>query len=219
MSSNFVYRSVWPTDLFAARALITKVFLRKEPLTSHVRLTEGGFHSIYDQLLGSLDYKTSIVALPKQATPVNSIDHDILACLVTAPLDAPIDESKIDRTAIPLLGLVNDLDVWFKENVLQPRSIPESRVLHVAMGATRDDYHGKGLLGELMSQWLKEANDGRWDMAVAECTSPISRHLLKNRLGWTEGKVLKFDTFEVNGERPFKGLEGEAALVYKELPG
>ncbi|KAF9035856.1 hypothetical protein BJ165DRAFT_1533344 [Panaeolus papilionaceus] len=145
MTSDFVFRSLRPTDLFATRTLITKMSLHKEPLISHIQLSESGFNSIYNELFERLDFKTSIVAI-QEHNHTDTIDHEIFACLMASPLDAQVDESKVDNAAVPILNLINDLDSWFKDNILQPRSISEKRVIHLTMGATKDEHRLSSLV-------------------------------------------------------------------------
>ncbi|PPQ68516.1 hypothetical protein CVT24_005537 [Panaeolus cyanescens] len=219
MSSKFVFRSIKPPDVMNIRSLLTKVFMASDPLARHVGLSINGFHSMLDTILPNLDHKTSIVATPREGstTRLGIEDDDIVACLATAPLDIPIEEKKINRRALPILDLLQTSQSSFKSKVLVPNSIPESRVLHLAMAATDVDFQGQGLFGGLMKEWQSQTNDGRWDIAVAECTSPISRYMLRDKFGWTEEKVVPFSSFEVEGTRPFFELDGEVALVYKKL--
>ncbi|KAF9032437.1 hypothetical protein BJ165DRAFT_1535126 [Panaeolus papilionaceus] len=153
MNSKFLLRSLKPSDLLRSRPLLINVFTYNEPLSRYVGLSESSFRWMFDLLSPNIDYKTPIVAQANLVMNESTIDNDLPACFITTPLDAAIDETKLDKTTLPILDLILELESSFKYDALVPKSISESRVLHLAMGATREEFQGQGLLCGLMDEW------------------------------------------------------------------
>ncbi|PPQ68517.1 hypothetical protein CVT24_005538 [Panaeolus cyanescens] len=210
MSTKFIFRTVLYADLPALRDLVTQVFITREPTCSHLKVSTAGFNIIYDALMEKMDMKTTILAQDAQ-------QGEIAAVMVNAPYDATYDENKI-KEGLPFLQVLSRFNAPFRERVLTPRGIPESRVLHCALGATKAEFEGHGLFIKIMRESLRLAKkDPRWDLAVGECTSPITRHVTRDVFGWKEEASFRLKDFEVDGKKPFEKLEGEAALVWSDL--
>ncbi|KAF9039166.1 hypothetical protein BJ165DRAFT_1496555 [Panaeolus papilionaceus] len=212
-SSKFVIRSLRKADLATIRDLFTKEFVYHEPAASHLRFTEPEFYKLYDRFALHLDLSTSVVA--EEIHEDKRQPSEIVSSHINIPLAAPVDLEGLAEP-VPLMKLFDELHKPF-DDVLRKASISEERVLHPLMGATKEEYHGKGVYKEVQAFFGQQMiRHPKWDAAVAECTSPITRHLMTKHFGWTEEKFIGYEDFEVDGQRPFEGLEGGVALVWKD---
>ncbi|PPQ99382.1 hypothetical protein CVT24_009214 [Panaeolus cyanescens] len=217
MTNILIFRTARAADLPAIRELVTTEFCHNEAPTKHLRNTKSGFAKLYDRFAAHLELETTIVA--EEIQRLGGVDKQqkgkIVSCHVSIPLAANLDLDGITEQ-LPILRLLEEVSVPFGE-VLKKRSIPESRVLHSLLGATRQEYHGKGLyqqvIGALTQEILKSS---RWDMAVSECTSPTTRYIKKRKFGWTEENFIAYENFEQDGRKPFAGLDGGVALLWKD---
>ncbi|PPQ68515.1 hypothetical protein CVT24_005539 [Panaeolus cyanescens] len=216
MATRIIYRSARPSDLAFLRNFVVDTFAKREPTSRYLKLGTAGFLPFYDEYVHPyVDLKTTVVA-EEHRIEGKRVHSEIVSCLVNTPYDAVGDPSKLGRV-LPLVNLIDALDKPFKEGVLKPQNIPESRVLHTLLGATKEGYEGKRLFWNAMSESLRLAMDGRWDMAVAECTAWGTRKVCRDAVGFKEGSIIQYKDFEVDGTKPFEHLEGEAVLLWKDL--
>ncbi|KAF9032432.1 hypothetical protein BJ165DRAFT_1517644 [Panaeolus papilionaceus] len=209
MSHKFTIRTPRNDDLPAIRDLVTEVFLATEPTASHLNISVAGFHAIYDIFVKEVDLKTTVLAEEIKT-------GELAAVLVNVPYHS--DSGETIKEGAAFLQFLHEFYAPLKERVLLPRGIPESRVLHCALGATKPKYEGSGIFTALLRETLRIAKrDPRYDIVMAEVTSPITRHIAKKVFRWKEEHAIPFKDYEVDGKRPFATLEGEAALVWTDL--
>lgn len=214
MSTKFVFRCATKADLPTIRQLCIDGVIRREPTCSYLGLSSETFITLYDELMRQINFKVSIVA--EEITP-RFPQGRVVGCMMATPFDAPIEEKNIDLRCAPVMEILHSLEVWFQENVLREAGVPASRVLNAVLAATEEGYTGRGLLNTMIQHWNKCAlEDEKWDMTIAECTSQFSRKGGVS-MGWKEGKVIVYKDFSIDGDRPFAGLDGEAALLYRDL--
>ncbi|PPQ68520.1 hypothetical protein CVT24_005542 [Panaeolus cyanescens] len=215
MSTRFVFRCATKADLPTIRRLCIEGVIRREPTCSYLGLSADIFVTLYDELMRQINFNASIVA---EEITLEHPQGRIVGCMMATPFDSPMEEKNIDPQCAPVMEILHSLEVWFKETILQKEDVPPSRVLNAVLAATEEGYTGKGLLNRMIDHWNACAvNDGKWDMTVAECTSPFSRRGGISK-GWKEGKVIVYKGFtSINGQKPFAGLDGEAAMLYRDL--
>ncbi|KAF9032433.1 hypothetical protein BJ165DRAFT_1599098 [Panaeolus papilionaceus] len=215
MASRIIYRSARKADLNTVRNLVAHTFVTREPTCSHLKMGVPAFLEFYDEYVHPyVDLKTTIVA-EEQKIEGKRKNSDIISVLVNTPYEVPADSKNIVK-ALPLIRLLEELDKPFKA-VLEKESIPGSRVLHTLLAATKPDYVGKRIFWNVMTESLRQAMDGRWDMAVAECTAGGTRKVCRDAVGFKEGNIIQFKDFEMEGKKPFATLKGEAVALWRDL--
>ncbi|KAF8162806.1 hypothetical protein B0H34DRAFT_693016 [Crassisporium funariophilum] len=206
MAEEVTIRPATVDDLPTLRSLVTNIFIQKETLNVHLKFSFEAWATCYDELTRFIDLNTSMVA--------DTSTDGIVAFFLCAPFDAPLDETKIHPDIAPANQVIFSLDAYFKE---QFAHVPMKNVLHCLTGGTTDKYERKGISRKLRAATLERATAAGWGMAVVECTSPITQHLMRDVFGFTVGKEIVYDDFEHAGKQPFKGLKGSAMLLYKVL--
>ncbi|PPQ99383.1 hypothetical protein CVT24_009213 [Panaeolus cyanescens] len=214
MASRYIIRTLRKSDLAAVRDMVIKTFVYHEPAGRHLRFTEPEFYKLYDRFAPYINFNTSAVA--EVVHEDSKARHlGVVSCHISVPLSAPVDLEDLSEPRL-LLGVFDELHKPF-EDALKKRMISHDRVLHSLIGATKAEYHGKGVYKKVLAHFSEQVErDARWDAAVAECTSPITRHLKITQLGWKEECFIRYEDYEVDGKRPFAGLKGGASLVWKE---
>ncbi|PPR04317.1 hypothetical protein CVT24_013393 [Panaeolus cyanescens] len=206
---KFTLRTARTEDLTTIRDLVTEVFLASEPTSSYLKISPAGFHLIYNAFVPEVDLSTTVLA-------EESRTGEIAAVLVNAPYASHVDTSI--KEGLAFQQILHEFYEPLKSCILIPQGIPESRVLHCALAATRLKYEGHGLFKAILRETLKIATmDPRWDIAMAEITSPISRHVFVDLFYWNEGHVIRYRDYEIDGKKPFEHLEGEAVLGWTNV--
>ncbi|PPR04318.1 hypothetical protein CVT24_013391 [Panaeolus cyanescens] len=206
---KFTLRTARTEDLPAIRDLVTEVFLASEPTSSYLKISPAGFHLIYNAFVPEIDLHTTVLAEELRT-------GEIAAVLVNAPYASHVDTSI--KEGLAFQQILHEFYEPLKTRVLLPRGIPESRVLHCALAATREKYEGHGLLKAILRETLKITKmDPRWDIAMGELTSPLTRRLCVDSFNWKEVHVIRYKDYEIDGKKPFEHLEGEAVLAWTNL--
>ncbi|KAF9039167.1 hypothetical protein BJ165DRAFT_1496557 [Panaeolus papilionaceus] len=212
MTSRLIIRTARKADLGAIRDVVTKAFVHREPTGRHLGFTEPEFYKLFDRFAPDIDYNTSVVA---------EVVHDkaalrpseLVCCHINTPFAAAPDVEGLTELTT-MVHLLEELHLPFSD-VLKKSRISEDRLLHSFMGATNEEYHGKGVYKKVLELFSQQTmRDSRWDAAVAECTSPITRHLKMTQLGWTEANFIRYEDYSYNGQKPLQELQGGASLVW-----
>lgn len=110
------------------------------------------------------------------------------------------------------IAMIDELELRF----LDRGGIVPGTVLHALQAGVDPCYRRQGLLKAMMDQLVDRARQRGYRQVVAECTNPGSLAALRES-GFVQAGFLPYDTFLINGEPFFAGLEGGLSLMVLDL--
>lgn len=196
-------------DLPAAAHLLAEAFRRDEPMAMAARQ-----HSIEIAQLALL------IGAKAVQEHLAFVAHDPAGEMVGAALvhdfGAPPPEglSRIGPTSRPIVALLDNLEHTYETL----HEIEPGAHAHIFMIAVTPTAAGRGVAGRLVGAVLANARERGYRFAFTEATSAGSQRVFR-RAGFRELAATRYDTFELEGERPFATIDTpeSALLMEREL--
>lgn len=193
-------------DLEETVTLLSNVFSSGEPVTKSLEITPKEFHyfaEIYCKK--AVREGLSIIAKDKD-------NNNVIGFLISEDLDTEPPEGieKIDKKILPLMALVDALEIDIKTN----KKEGEHR-FHKFLGGTDKKYENRHILTILNEESVKLARNNNFTSVVAEPSGFATQHLF-NKWGFEIRKMIDYKTFLYEGKNVFKNIEGPIGIPLME---
>lgn len=194
----------------SAKELFIKAFCYSEPVTKHLAIQPDDYEAFATAVLEkAVADGLSKVALDKS--------NRVIAFVIVEDIADPL-KTKVSLypRMKPILALIDDLSAPFTEG----RKFLKGKIAHFWIAAVEQELMGKGLFKKVNAETLKAVVSKGYNLAYAEFTNEISA---KEALHFEALKLcnkIKYDDYLLDGQKPFKGLQGEAvAYIAAIKPG
>lgn len=186
------------TDLEDCCVVVASAFVRNEPLTAHLGITEPEMlaftRTFAEQTIGD---RLSIVCRDTNGLVVGG-------CL-TRDFTTEVDFGEVSAKFQPIMEL---LDRLFSQEFPPERvaSIPRGHAAELFLTGTRPDHAGKGAgraLIQAVSSWIAARG---YAYSVCVSTSPITQRV-RQQHGFTLLRTLSYPSFRHEGEAVFADLD------------
>lgn len=197
------YKIVTLTDEYLKSAidLFTRSFCDSEPITKHLGIN----YKEYEPFAREVVQKAVM-----EGMSVVAIDNDnrVVACTIAEDITNPFvpNVSHYPRLK-PVFELLNRLD----EPFLHGRKFIKGKIAHVWIAVVASDYRGKGLSTAIDLACTDLAAQKGYEFAYAEFTNAISEKITHHYSVYQLCNNIKFDDFQLERDKPFKGVKGGAA--------
>lgn len=194
----------------SARELFVKAFCFSEPITRHLGIQPDDYEPFADAALQkAVKDGMSKVALDKK--------NQVIAFVIIEDLADPFKpQLSLYPRLKPVFALLDELSRPF----LRGKKFLKGKIAHFWLAAVEQELMGKGLFKKVNNEALRDAIGKGYNLAYAEFTNEISA---KEALHFEELQLcnkIKYDSFMMDGIKPFKGLTGEAvAYIAAVKPG
>lgn len=210
-SSSFTVIPLSPTHLDEATMLYSKTFITDEPTTRHYALDVKFFYPFAQRYLQYLIRKDlSFVALDRQN------QHLIGFIFAFDMTDNLIEE---DENMAPFLNhfkeaiiMINELEMKY----LLPGWKHPGTTVHIFQIGLSSLFRGQKIAQAMIHHLIDHARSRGFIRMIADCTHAASVAAFE-RCGFSRQGFLPYDTFMINGEPFFVGLEGGISLMIREF--
>jgi hypothetical protein len=189
-------------DEHAAQAIevMTQSFCNYEPMTKFINVTYDEFKPFAEIVVAkAIEDKMSVVALDKGR---------VVACTVVEDLvdPAPLDLNKLTPKFKYIFSLLEQISgPYFKD-----KKINKNQIAHLFITAVHPDYFHQGLSRQVNFQSIFAAKKRKYNLMVSELTHWFNEKGLVKYLPHAKQILgtMVYNDYELEGHRPFKGLEG-----------
>ena len=205
---DFEYRVLTPDVAEEATTLVSQVFAERAPLSSYLRIPAEFILQFTRVLITQPTGEgLSIVAIHQ---PTREVCGALLNEKHTAEEAPPPCVPEVIEAFADIATLLGSVT----EGQHEEFSIDSESVFHQVMFAVPEQWKGHNIGLNLMKFSLVLAQKQGFKFAVVELTSPISRHLCIDKLGYTATREIVYDDFENEGRKPFEHLAGSITAAF-----
>ncbi|MGI9389290.1 MAG: hypothetical protein ACR2O1_04460 [Boseongicola sp.] len=204
---KFDLRPLDRTYLEPAFKLATRVFI--EASTLH-RALAVGLNEYQDYLRPSFE-KMVDEGLSFAATDAES--GRLMGCLIVSDFCNQIAASFPDN---PKFAPMSVLTAELTDQYTQKRSISVGEAILVDMGAVSVDARGQGIYQLMRAAVHDAARNQGFKWVVGELSSSATQHVVLNALGHSKMAEVFFDSFEFEGDYPFRAIEAPPSIILAE---
>lgn len=181
--------------------LFVKSFCDSEPITKHLNIRYADYQPFAEEVINkAVKDGMSKVALDKNGR--------VVACVIAEDMADPFVPKLSHYPKLrPVFALLDELSKPF----LRKKTFIKGKIAHVWIAVVDPNYRGQGLstmvdtaCGDM------EARKG-YDFVYAEFTNPLSEKIVNQYNLYQLCNKVNYNTFTYEGDKPFSGLEGEAA--------
>lgn len=194
----------------SAKDLFIKAFCFSEPVTRHLGIQPDDYEAF---ALAALDKAVkdglSKVALDKK--------NRVIAFVIIEDLADPFKPQLARYPRMkPVFALLDELSKPF----LAGKKFHKGKIAHFWLAAVEQELMGKGLFKKVNLETLRDAISKGYSLAYSEFTNEISAKEAMQFKDLQLCNKIKYDSFMMDGQKPFQGLKGEAvAYVAAIKPG
>lgn len=128
----------------------------------------------------------------------------------------PADEGPMMREFLSLFHeailMIDELEDRFFER----DDLPPGSVLHIFQLGVSPMFRGAGIAQDLIHRVIGHAHNRGFTQIIADCTSQVSKRAFE-RCGFYEIGFIPYDSFSIDGNRFFAGLDGGISLMVKDF--
>lgn len=192
-----------------AISCIAEVFLKDEPLTSHLRVPRTEFMRFLTDLIEHAS---------RQALSWVVIDDTngnvVGARVVTALLEDFIPKHQYGEKMAIILSFLHRMS----SSVELLSEHIKLKAVHTHMVAVLEGYRGLGLAEKLLTTGSRAAFEQGYEWSVGEVTSAKNMRLLRKIPSFSPLELVHYDEYICGDQKPFQGIRGHttcAAYVFR----
>ncbi len=181
--------------------LFVRAFCDSEPITKHIQIDYDDYRPFATEVVDkAIKEGLSKVAINKQG--------EIIACAIAEDLADPFIPHLARYPKLkPVFALLDKLSKPFTEG----KKFQSGKILHIWVAIVDPNYRHQGLSTMIDMACIEGAAKKGFDFAYAEFTNEISEKVTKQFKILNLSNKIQYDDFQLDGEKPFKGVRGGAA--------
>ena len=192
-----------------AAQLIAEEFAAYNPITCFDRISSEQFYQWCSWPIMSRTWSEGLSMLARQKST-----GEIIAATIAGDLYLQhLADTSDGTSAIAVDDLLNEMDHLFISRDFG-RDLRMNMVLHVTLGAVRNDHAGKGIASEMRKLICENARDRRgFEYLLVQTTNPATRHIYLNKMNGKEVTIIDPTTWI------WKQQDDQISYPYKDYLG
>jgi len=207
-----IFRLIEDQDVQSCTEICSSCFTQGEPTSKHLKVPLDVFEIFVRPLvIKAVAERLSIVAIDAETSAVKSflICDDLFG--------APPADMQVPTILEPIFAVINTVEGKYHDFLGKESVGLTGTFAHWFMGGTNPQVESKGLSTKIRNLAEHHHRSLGFKFAVSESFTPITQHINIKKLGFVARAQVTYSMFELNGVRPFEGLEGCVILCEKEL--
>ena len=181
--------------------LFIKSFCDSEPTTRHLGISYEDYEPFAKDVVDkAIKDGMSVVAVDKS--------NKVIACAIAEDITDPFEPELSHYPKMkPIFALLTKLS----EPFLKDKKFTKGKIEHIWIAIVDKTYRGKGLSTQIDMACADLAVRKGYDFAYTEFTNDVSEKITHHYPVYKSFNKIKYDDFQYENEKPFRGLEGGAA--------